>query len=188
MVASHSGISQVDSEFGGDPEIPQSTAQVGAVLPTQSGQLEAEMHGGEAAVQAACQSGADAAQEMEQRLVPLRGETLGDQLISQLIEFVHEQSQAAMPGERLLGSTECLESLIGKGKRLEGQQSRSGFTKMILGMAASVVTPTYQAIQTALAAVKTKDLYAWGTVHLGPSVQAKRRLAFASVAEGTKTG
>ena len=67
----------------------------------------------------------------------LRGHTLGDQFIEQLVAFVAEQSQAARSDERLLGSTECLESLIGKGKRLEGQQCRNGFTKMILGMAAS---------------------------------------------------
>lgn len=130
----------------------------------------------------------DAAREMEQRLADLRGDALGDQLIEELTEFVRDQSQAAMPDERLLGSTECLESLIGKGKRLEGQQSRSGFTKMILGMAASVVTPTFHAIQSALAAVKTKDLHAWAIENLGQSVQAKRRLAFAPSAEGTKTG
>ena len=129
-----------------------------------------------------------AVEEMEQRLAHLRGDALGDPLIEALTEFVRDQSQAAMSDERLLGSTECLESLIGKGKRLEGQQSRSGFTKMILGMAASVVKPTFEAIRSAFAAVKTKDLHAWATDNLGQSVQAKRRLAFALSARGTETG
>ena len=102
--------------------------------------------------------------------------------------FVAEQSQAARSDERPLGSTECLESLIGKGKRLEGQQCRNGFTKMILGMAACVVKPTHHAIQSALEAIKTKDLEAWTTGNLGQSVQAKRRLAFAAPATGTETG
>ena len=130
----------------------------------------------------------DARRELEQRLVDLRGHTLGDELIEQLLEFVHDQSQAATPNERLLGSTECLESLIGKGKRLEGQQSRSGFTKMVLGMAACVVKPTCQAIQTALEAVKTQDLQTWATKNLGQTLQAKRRLAFGTPSNGTKTG
>jgi len=129
---------------------------------------------------------AGAAQEIEQRLASLRGDTLGDQLIDELITFVQEQSQSAMPDERLLGSTECLESLIGKGKRLEGQQSRSGFTKMILGMAASVVKPTLEAIQTAFTTVKTTDLNVWAQKYLGQSLQAKRRQAFPPLAKGTK--
>jgi hypothetical protein len=128
---------------------------------------------------------ADASGELEQ-LDNLRGHTIGDQLRAQLLEFVRDQSQAARPDERLLGSTECLESLIGKGKRLEGQQSRSGFTKMILGMAASVVKPTSQVIQSALEAVKTKDLHTWATENLQQTVQAKRRLAFVAPAAGTK--
>ena len=102
--------------------------------------------------------------------------------------FVEEQSQAARSGERLVGSTECLESLIGKGKQLEGQQSRSGFTKMILGMAASVVKPTYDTIQAAFEMAKTKDLRTWALENLGLTLQAKRRAAFPLSANGTKTG
>lgn len=130
----------------------------------------------------------NATRELEERLNHLRGDLRGDQLIEELIEYVREQSQAARAGERLPGSTECLESLIGKRKRLEGQQSRSGFTRMILGMAASVIKPTYHTIQAALETVRTEDVYTWASVHLGQTVQAKRRLAFAAPADGTKTG
>lgn len=129
-----------------------------------------------------------AAKQLEQRLAHLRGNTLGDQLLQDLLTFVEEQSQAARSGERLVGSTECLESLIGKGKQLEGQQSRSGFTKMILGMAASVVKPTYDTIQAALQMVKTKDLRTWALENLGLTLQAKRRAALPPSANGTKTG
>ena len=111
------------------------------------------------------------------RLTPLQGSPSADRLIEQVIQFVKEQSQVAQPGERLLGSSECIESLIGQGKRLEGQQSRSGFTAMILGIAAAVVLPTRQAIEAALETVKTKDLKAWAHHTLGPSVQACRRVA-----------
>lgn len=99
-----------------------------------------------------------------------------------------EQSSLAKPAERLLGSSECLESLIGKGKRLERQQSKSGFTRMMLAMAAAVAKPTTKYLQEALAAVTTSDVYEWGRDLLGPSVQSQRRLAFAAVPGGTKTG
>jgi hypothetical protein len=55
---------------------------------------------------------------------------------------VTEQSSYAREGERLIGSSVALESPIGKRKRLEGQQSQSGFTKMVPGMAAAVAKPT----------------------------------------------
>ena len=52
---------------------------------------------------------------------------------AKLLEYVRRESSLVPPGERRLGSTEVLESLFGKGKRLEGQQSRSGFTRYVLG-------------------------------------------------------
>ena len=65
------------------------------------------------------------------------------------------------PGERLLGSTEILESLIGKGKRLEGQQSKGGFTKMVLSLAAATVAPTVERLKTALDRTMTKHVLSW---------------------------
>ena len=67
-----------------------------------------------------------------------------------LLRFVRAQSAATREGERLIGSSECIESLIGKGKRLEGQQSKSGFTKMVLAMAAAVARPTADYISQAM--------------------------------------
>lgn len=107
-------------------------------------------------------------------------------LATQLVEFVRTQSAPARDGERLLGSSECLESLIGKGKRLEGQQSKSGFTKMVLGMAAAVVSPTANFVREALSQVATCDVKAWCRDHLRVSLQTKRRMALPPL--GTKTG
>jgi len=111
--------------------------------------------------------------------------TIGGRMATALIDFVAAQSAAAKPGERLLGSSECLESLIGTGKRLERQQSQSGFTKLILGLAAAVVEPTQDYLRRALDQIQTCDVKAWCRNHLGISVQSQRRTAFAS---GTKSG
>jgi hypothetical protein len=105
---------------------------------------------------------------------------------AKLLRFVRLQSAVAREGERLIGSSECIESLIGKGKRLEGQQSKSGFTKMVLAMAAAVNRHTTDSISQALAQVKTKDVLAWCKEHLGVSVQSQRRQALAKT--GIKTG
>lgn len=120
-----------------------------------------------------------AAEALRQSLAPHAQTAMSGRLGTQLVDFVQSQSARARANERLPGSSECLESLIGKGKRLEGQQSKSGFTKMILGMAAAVVTPTKQYVTQALANVKTCDALEWCRKHLGVSLQSKRRLALA---------
>lgn len=130
--------------------------------------------------------GAGAAAELQPQLAERATAPMSQRLANRLVAFVAQQSAAAQADERLPGSSECLESLIGKGKRLEGQQSRSGFTKMILGMAAAVVEPSHEYLLRALAAVKTKNVLSWCHEHLGVSVQAKRHHAL--VAAGTKTG
>lgn len=125
-----------------------------------------------------------AAEALRQLLIPDATLAMAGRLAVRLIEFVAAQSAQAREGQRLIGSSECLESLIGKGKRLEGQQSKSGFTRMILGMAAAVVEPTQEYLTQALAHVKTDHVAAWCQTHLGTSLQSQRRLAFANT--GTK--
>jgi hypothetical protein len=129
---------------------------------------------------------AGAADELRPVLAKQRTTPMSDRLATHLLEAVTEQSAAARPGEHLVGSSECLESLIGRGKRLEGQQSLSGFTKMILGLGAAVVEPTQEYVRQALAQVKTTDVLSWCRKKLGVSVQAQRRQALGVA--GTKTG
>ena len=45
-----------------------------------------------------------------------------------ILEFVSQQASHARPGERLIGSTEVLESIIGKYKRLQSMHSKGGMT------------------------------------------------------------
>lgn len=112
---------------------------------------------------------------------------MAQRVATRLLDFVALQSASARPAERLPGSSEVLESLIGKGKRLEGQQSQSGFTKMILGVAAAVVRPTAEYLTDALTTVKNSHVLAWCRSRLGISLAAKRRQAFAPH-RGTKPG
>ena len=59
----------------------------------------------------------------------------GTELCAELIDFAQKQSDAARPGEHLPGSSEILESAMGKFKFLEKDQSRAGFTHLVLGFA-----------------------------------------------------
>jgi hypothetical protein len=50
----------------------------------------------------------------------------------------------------LLGSSEVIESVFGKMKRLEQDQAQSGFTVFILGLVAIVAETTREVVQKAL--------------------------------------
>ena len=113
-------------------------------------------------------------------------ETPASRVSERLLSFVKEQSSSLPADQRLLGSSEILESLIGKAKQLEGQQSKSGFTKMILGLAASVSDVTESTVSAALSAVKVKQVIEWIRSNLGISVQGQRQHAFATDSTGTK--
>jgi len=130
---------------------------------------------------------AQAAAELRQRLQAIAGTTRGQRMAASLAQFVATQSQAVRRRESLPASSEVIESLIGKGKRMLGQHSRGGFTKMILGMAASVVRITQQSVREALQAVRHADLHAWCKQHLGISLTAQRRRAL-PLQSGTKPG
>ena len=95
--------------------------------------------------------------------------------VDQVVSFVVEQTAPLAPGLHLPGTSEIIESLIGKGKRLEGQQSKGGFTRMVLGLAAAVVQPTNEYLQQALETVRGKHVGQWTRQHLGHSLQGLRQ-------------
>lgn len=104
---------------------------------------------------------------------------------TELISFVEQQSLHAKPGEILLGSSEVIESAIGKFKTLEQDQVKSGFTSMLLSFAAFLAKTTQDAIQTALQAVPTKKIREWVKENIGQSVQSQRK-AFLKVARSAE--
>lgn len=128
-----------------------------------------------------------AAAELRRQLRPIASTARGRRMAAVLVEYVATQSQAVRRRESLPASSEVIESLIGKGKRILGQHSRGGFTKMILGMAASVVQITQENVREALETVRQADLLTWCDQHLGISLTAQRRRAL-PLQSGTKPG
>ena len=126
--------------------------------------------------------------ELRRQLKPIAKDPRSRRLMDNTLDFIKAQSAHTRKDEHLIGCSECIESLIGKGKRLEGQQSKSGFTRMVLGMAAAVVEPTREYIEQALDRVKTRDVVQWCRDKLGVSVQSQRRRALAGETNETKTG
>jgi hypothetical protein len=118
--------------------------------------------------------------ELEQRLQPLARTKQAQRVCTELTAFVAQEAAKAHPDERLLGSSEIIESVLGKMKRLEQDQSKSGFTGLLLALCAMVATTTTDVIHQALETVPTNTIVTWCRNSLGLSVQAKRRRTFAS--------
>jgi hypothetical protein len=115
-------------------------------------------------------------------------DALGDsarRLGEELVGFLRSQESLLQPDERLPGSTEVLESCFGKFKQLEKQQSRGGFTQLLLGFGAMLSHVTRELVQVAMQASRTVDVRRWAADTLGVTLVAQRKLAFASA---TKDG
>lgn len=100
-----------------------------------------------------------------------------------LLDFVDIQELKVKPGERLVGSSEVIESVLGKQKYLEHEQSKSGFTGLLLAIAAMIGERTTNLVSEAFEKVSTRQVISWCKMHLGQTLQAKRKAAFATKSE-----
>jgi hypothetical protein len=112
---------------------------------------------------------------LAQRLQPLVHTERGQRVRQELLTFVTAHAALARPKERLVGSSEVIESVLGKLKRIEQDQATGGFTGLVLSLGAIVSQTTEAVIQKALETVSTQDVRAWCQEKLGKSVQAQRR-------------
>lgn len=99
---------------------------------------------------------------------------LKSHLASELIARVQHECAQVSNGTRVPGSTEILESSFGKLKVLEGSQSKSGFSSLVLVWAALFGTTTMSTIKDAMQTVPTKLVHRWVNKNLGLTVQSKR--------------
>jgi len=107
--------------------------------------------------------------------LPVPGSAAGRTLVGQILSFGSETATAVGSADRVPGSSEVIESLIGKGKRLAGVHSSSGMTAQLLSMAATVTKPTQQFITEALHHIGIKHLKQWCSSFLPQSLQSKRQ-------------
>ncbi|MBU1751418.1 MAG: hypothetical protein KKA73_27375 [Chloroflexi bacterium] len=119
--------------------------------------------------------------ELAAHLKPLADTEQAQQVSAELVAFVAQEAAQAQPGERLLGSSEIIESVLGTQKRLEQDQAKNGFTGLLLALCAAVAETTTDVVRQALETVPTRKVQAWCRENLGQSVQAQRRTAFPSL-------
>lgn len=107
-------------------------------------------------------------------MLPKPATPAAKRLRKQLLEFVQGQAGQAGEGERLLGSSEVLESIIGKFKYVAGDRGQHGLTGMVLSIGALVGTQAVSTVQTAMREITNQQVWDWCRSHLGPTVQSVR--------------
>ena len=106
------------------------------------------------------------------------------QYAGKLIDFFKEQSQIVPENEIWICSSEVIESLFGKFKRLEQDQCKGGFTSLVLGIAACTGEVDARIVEEAMVRVKTKDVEAWVKREIGSTFLSKRKKAFRAKRRG----
>jgi hypothetical protein len=123
--------------------------------------------------------------ELRPQLKALGGGRLSRRFRVELLLFLRREARVCHPGERLPGSSEIVESIIGQYKHLQGERSPHGITPLILSIAANVGGHTMDLLKTALEQVGNADLFQWCRENLGITVQSQRKTAFSGLLEGT---
>lgn len=122
--------------------------------------------------------------ELQAQLEPTVTTPAGRRMRQAVLKFLAEQSAGLSMDERLIGSTEVLESIIGKYKRMQSSHSKGGMTAMLLSIGTMLGNLTPRTIKRALETIRTTDVDTWCTQHLGITLQSQRRLTVGA----TKTG
>ena len=115
--------------------------------------------------------------ELAKVLQPLAKQTSSKRLMLGLLDFVKQESSKLKKGQRVLGHTEVLESLLGKYKQIQGRHSQGGMTASLLNIGAAVTKRTPEVIEEALASVPVKAIYQWVRSNLGQTVASKQKTA-----------
>ena len=97
------------------------------------------------------------------------------ELANQILTFIKEQQKVCNKDERLLHSSQIIESLFGKLKFLEKEQSKSSFTNLILSVGAMVSKTTAGVIKKALETITVNMINKWSKDKIGTTIQAQRK-------------
>lgn len=100
------------------------------------------------------------------------------QVFSGLINCIEESEQKLAPGERAWLSTEILESLFGRFKRLEGQHSKGGFTSLLAALPVLCGRMDGPQVQKRLLEINNKRLKQWVQTTIGRTLTARRVAAY----------
>jgi hypothetical protein len=119
--------------------------------------------------------------ELRTLLSPLATTASSRQLLRDMQSFLGRQAGRLPRGTRVIGTTEVLESIIGKYKRLQSSHSAGGMTGLLLSIGAIVGQKSSSHIQHALEATPALDITRWCHDHFGHTLQSQRRLTLGAI-------
>ena len=117
----------------------------------------------------------DTGKQVEKLLGSLNLSVEGCRYAGDLIDFFSEQEKIVPTGQVWIGSSEIIESLFGKVKHLEQDQSKGGFTSLILGAAACVGKIDTATVRQAIEQYSIKDIEHWSSQQIGTTLVSQRR-------------
>lgn len=106
--------------------------------------------------------------------------SIPDQFQEKILTHLAYQEYRVYVGDTIVGSSDVIESVFGKFKNIEKEQSSSGFTNLLLALPAILAETSADIIKQAMEATKTIDVWNWLKNNIGHSVQAKKKMAFSS--------
>lgn len=107
------------------------------------------------------------------------------QLALDLLKWVKAASDSLHPGDRAWLSTEVLESLFGRFKRLERQHSRGGFTRLLAALPTLCRRVTGSLVRLRFNQVQSGDVTSWIETKVGRTLAACRNLAYREFSKKT---
>ena len=95
-----------------------------------------------------------------------------------LIDFIKQQCEKGEENKLMVGSSEVIESALGKLKTLDRECGNSGFTHSIIGLAACFGSSDFETLKNAFTECTHKDVLIWSEKNVGETHQTKRRKFF----------
>lgn len=99
-------------------------------------------------------------------------------IASGLLEWSEQAASRLHSGDRAWASTEILESLFGRFKRLERQHSKGGFTRLIAAIPTLCRHVDGESIRHAFGKLNAKGLKTWLNATLGRTLTSRRNAAY----------
>lgn len=98
-----------------------------------------------------------------------------------MLRYVRDASHNANFQESLVGSSEVLESVFGKWKAIEHQESKSGITSLVLSLGVMIGSWPIHRIQAGLEVTPVKSVINWCKRLLPQSLQSQRQQSIAEL-------
>lgn len=110
----------------------------------------------------------------EKTIAGIKISSKGLQFIDRISLFLKEQTKGMKAEDYFIGSTEVLESLFGKIKYMEREQTAFGFTSIVLAGIACIGSTDDETIAEAVTSIKLKDIELWTGKEIKESTQSQR--------------